>query len=68
MRRTNPCWPVCLGPGRTAGCHATCPEWAKHDKIKFARYIEKEKELMLEDDITQHLMATMERMKRGKRK
>lgn len=68
MRRTNPCWPVCLGPGRTAGCHATCPEWAQYETEKFEKYEEHQKELMANLDIEQHITETINRMKRGRKK
>ena len=67
MRRTNPCYPTCTGPGRGEGCHATCPEWAKHDAVKFAKYEEHQKELFLKMDVEQHVTDTIHRMKRGKR-
>ena len=68
MRRTNPCWPECVGPGRSAECHATCPEWAKHEKKQFADYQARNELNERERDINEHMKATINRMKRGKRK
>lgn len=67
-RRTNPCWPVCLGPGRTAGCHATCPEWAKYEKEHFEKEKIREKEFLEKMDVEQHITDTINRFKRGNKR
>ena len=67
MHRKNPCYPVCTGPGREEGCHATCPEWAKHEFIKFVDYAIKNKQQTLNQDINEHIKASMGRRRRKRK-
>ena len=68
MGRTNPCWPTCLGEGRTAGCHATCPKYIQHEKERFEKERIREREFLEKMDVEQHITDTINRFKRGNKK